>query len=296
MSLTHTATFHVRHYELDPYGHVNNVMYLRYMQEAAFAASAAVGYPLTRYTAMQRLWVIHETQIEYLRPLTYGDVVEVKTWVADFGKMRSRRMYEIRRAGDEVLAAKGYSDWVFMDTATERPAAIPPELSAAFCPEGQPPVIKRQPFPTPPPAPTGAFRLRRAVEWRDVDAVQHVNNATYLVYTGECSFAVGTAFGWPHTRAWQAGFAFLTLGHHVEYRTSAVYGDELELTTWLSKVGAASAMRHFEITRVRDGKLVARVNTEYVCVDRTTLKPIRIPADFRADLASNVARSPHLLF
>jgi len=289
MPLTHTSTFRVRHYELDPYGHVNNVMYLRYMQEAAFAASAAAGYPLERYQAMQRLWLIHETEIEYLRPLTFGDTVEVTTWVADFSKVRSRRMYVMRRLGDEAPAAKGYSDWVFMDTATERPAAIPAELSAAFWPEGQPPVIKRQPFPAPPPAPAGLFRLRRAVEWRDVDAAQHVNNANYLAYTGECSFAVGAAFGWPHTRAWQAGFAFLTRGHHVEYRASAVYGDELEITTWLSKVGAASATRHFEIIRVSDGKLMARVNTEYVCVHRATLKPIRIPPEFRADLAPNVS-------
>lgn len=289
MPLTHTTTFPVRYYELDPYGHVNNAMYLRYMQEAAFAASAAAGFPLERYQAMQRLWLIRETEIAYVRPLTYGDMVEVKTWVADFSKVRSRRMYEIRRVGEEALAAHGYSDWVFMDTVNERPATIPAELITAFYPEGTPPVLKREPFPTPPPAPAGVFRQRRIVEWRDVDAAQHVNNANYLAYTSECAFAATAAFGWPHTRAWEAGIAFLTRGQRVEYLTAAVYGDELEIASWLSNVGAASATRHFEITRVRDGKRVARVNTESVCVDRTTLKPIRVPAAVRTDLAPNVA-------
>ena len=49
MPLTNTTKFRVRYVECDAYGHVNNANYLRYMQEAAFAASAAVGYDVRRY-------------------------------------------------------------------------------------------------------------------------------------------------------------------------------------------------------------------------------------------------------
>ena len=42
--MIHERAFRVRQYECDPYGHVNHANYLRYMQEAAFDASAAVGY------------------------------------------------------------------------------------------------------------------------------------------------------------------------------------------------------------------------------------------------------------
>ena len=49
----HTATFRVRHYECDAYGHLNNANYARYMQEAAFDASAAVGYGKDRYGSGQ---------------------------------------------------------------------------------------------------------------------------------------------------------------------------------------------------------------------------------------------------
>ena len=97
MPLTHVRTFRVRHYECDAYGHVNYANYLRYMQEAAFDASAAAGYDLDRYEAMGRHWLVRETDIEYLRPLRYGDTVQVKTWVADFRRIRSRRAYEFRR-------------------------------------------------------------------------------------------------------------------------------------------------------------------------------------------------------
>ena len=81
----------MRHYECDAYGHVNHANYLRYMQETAFDASAAVGYDVARYEAIGRQWLVRETDITYLRPLVYGDTVIVKTWVADFRRVRSRR-------------------------------------------------------------------------------------------------------------------------------------------------------------------------------------------------------------
>ena len=49
MQHIHERTFRVRYYECDAYGHVNHANYLRYMQETAFDASAAVGYEIARY-------------------------------------------------------------------------------------------------------------------------------------------------------------------------------------------------------------------------------------------------------
>ena len=52
MPAIHYETFRVRYYECDAYGHLNNTNYLRWMQEAAFAASSAVGYDFARYNEM----------------------------------------------------------------------------------------------------------------------------------------------------------------------------------------------------------------------------------------------------
>jgi acyl-CoA thioester hydrolase len=149
MSATHTTAFHVRHYECDAYGHLNNANYARYMEEAAFEASAAVGYDRARYQAMGVLWLARETEIEYLQPLRYGDTVTVKTWVADFRRVRSRRQYEFWR-GDDLLA-RASTDWVYLETATLRPAIIPPEMVAAFAPDGLVETETRPRFPAPPP-------------------------------------------------------------------------------------------------------------------------------------------------
>lgn len=132
MPLTHVRTFRVRHHECDAYGHVNHANYLRYMQEAAFDATAAAGYDLAHYEAMGCHWLARETDIEYLRPLHYGDSVLVKTWVADFRRVRSLRAYEFRLAESGELAARAHTEWVFLDSVTLRPTLIPRELKVAF--------------------------------------------------------------------------------------------------------------------------------------------------------------------
>ncbi|MBL8059021.1 MAG: acyl-CoA thioesterase [Anaerolineales bacterium] len=289
MPLTHTRAFRVRFDECDAYGHVNNAVYLRYMQETAFDASAAAGFGAARYTAMGRLWLTHDTQIDYLRPLAYGDTVAVTTWVADFARVRSRRMYELRQAGSGELVAQAHTDWVFLDAASRRPAPIPADLIRAFFLDEPAPQLKREPFPAAPPPPPGPFSVRRRVEWRDVDTAGIVNNPNYLAYVAEAGFAVSEAHGWPHQRMEAAGFGILARRHRLEHRRPAGYGDELLITTWASAMRAASGVRHYQITRAADGELVTRVHSQYVWVDRRTLKPIRIPADFLADFAPNIA-------
>jgi acyl-CoA thioester hydrolase len=292
MPLTHVRTFRVRHYECDAYGHVNNVNYLRYMQEAAFDASAAAGYDLARYAEMGFHWLVRDSDIEYLRPLRYGDSVIVKTWVADFRRVRSRRAYELRVAASGELAARAHTEWVFVDSVSGAPAPIPPEMILAFFPEAQPEQTPpRERFPAAPPAPPGVFRMRRMVRWQDIDPAQHVNNAVYLAYIEDCGVQVASAYGWPAARMWADGFAILSRRHRIAYREPAELDDEIEIATWISGVKRATATRHYVLTRLADGARLAAAHTIYVWTDIATGRPIRIPTKFLADFMPNVARA-----
>lgn len=287
MPAIHTETFRVRHCECDAYGHLNNANYARYMEEAAFEASAAVGYDQRRYEAIGALWLARETRIEYLLPLRYRDMVTVKTWVDDFRRVRSRRRYEFYR--DDELAARASTDWVYLDRQTLRPASVPPEMVRAFAPEGMDDnPTPRAPFPAQPPPPPGVFTMRRRVEWRDIDTAQHVNNAAYLNYIEDAGIQVAAAFGWPMARIQQAGFAIIARQHHIEYRVPAVLDDELELATWVSDGKRATAIRHYTIKRPATGDLIAQASTLWVWVDVQTMRPIRIPPQFMADFAANI--------
>ena len=290
MPLVFERAFRVRHYECDPYGHVNHVNYLRYMQQAAMDASEAAGYDVARYQAMGRLWFVRETDIEYLHPLVYGDTVIVKTWVLDFRRVRSRRAYELRRASDGLLVAQATTDWVFLDSRTERPVTVPPEMIAAFVPEGlSGEGDRREPFPPAPTPPPDVFTTTVRVAWHDLDAAGHVNNANYMVYLEECGIQVAEAYGWPPERMFAAGFGIVARRYRIEYYQSARYGDELTLATWYSHPRRTSATRHYTITRTRDGALIARASVIWVWIDLATGQPMRIPPDFAADFAANRA-------
>ena len=288
MPLTHERTFRVRHYECDAYGHVNNTNYLRYMQETAFDASAAAGYDLARYAALGHHWLVRETEIEYLAALRYGDSVRVRTWVEDFRRVRSRRAYELYRVGDGALAARGATDWVYVNDQTSQPARIPAEMAATFLPDGAPAARPRRRLPNAPPAPPGKFAMRRKVMWQEIDPAGHVNNAQYLAYVSDCGFEVAEAYGWPADHMQAAGFGILVRRLQIEYLEPALLGDELEVATWAYNMRRATASRVYTLTRVKDGGAIARADVFYAWVSLKTGMPARIPEEFRQAFAANV--------
>lgn len=289
MAVVHKSQFVVREYECDSYGHLNNANYLRYMQEAAFEASAAVGYSKARYEQLGRLWLARETIIDYLQPLYAGDVLEITTWVADFRQVRSLRRYEFRRAGEDALVAQASTDWVYMDRAAGQVMPVPLEIAAAYSGSDSVERLPRKPFPTPPPAPAGVFNLRQRVEWRDIDAAEHLNNAAYLNYIEEAAIHAAAHYGWPISRSRAAGFAMVARRHHIEYLQPAKLADELDVTTWLFDVRRTSAIRHYRITRPADGAMLAQAQTLWVAVSLETGKPLRVPEQFVRDFAPNIA-------
>jgi YbgC/YbaW family acyl-CoA thioester hydrolase len=292
MPLTHHRTFRVRYYECDAFGHLKQANYLRYMLETALDASAAAGYDVARYEAMGRIWLIRDTEIEVLRSLRYADVVEVKTWVQDFRRVRSRRAYELRQAGSGTLVARALTDWAFLDSTSGRPAAIPPEMKLAFYPEGPPATAPaRDRFPEPPPAPPQVFRQRQRVDWRDLDQAGHVNNAVYLAYIEDCGLRMLRAQGWPLSRLAEEGFTIVARQHRIGYRLPALLDDELEVATWFSGVdaGGATAVRHSTVTRLDDAALLVRASTVHLWVDLQTGKPSPIQNAFLAELGPTIA-------
>ncbi len=286
MPLTHSRTFRVRYYECDPYGFVRPAHLLRYMQEAAFDATAAAGYDIARYEAMGRLWLIRETELEVLQPLTYGDVVEVRTWVADFRRVRSRRAYEFRLCGADTAVVRAVTDWVFLDRAALRPVTIPQELKVAFFPEGVPASAPpRRRFVQPPLPPDGGFRRRRRVVWSDLDQAGHVNNAVYADYVEDCGTEMVAARGWPAARLLAEGAALSSVRHRLEYRLPALPGDELEIVTWFSEISEDRLIRQAQVMRRSDGALLVRAQSVQLWVEQATGRSRPMPARFLSDLS-----------
>lgn len=125
---------------IDGNGHVNNVEYLRWMQEAALLHADELGCTRAVMAAGGR-WVIRSHRIEYLRPAFVGEHVAVLTWVSSVRRVKSLRKYKIIRSEDRAVLAEAETEWIFTDAQTGRLRSIPSEVSSLFVlvPEGQEP-------------------------------------------------------------------------------------------------------------------------------------------------------------
>lgn len=139
------AVFDLRHTvqpsEIDDQGHVGNVEYLRWLQDAAVEHSAVQGWPKERYLELGAVFVVRSHQIEYLQPAFAGDEVKVVTWVSSFQKFTTLRKYQVIRERDNLLLAKAATNWAFISWPNRLPKRFPPELVEAFVlvPEDQEP-------------------------------------------------------------------------------------------------------------------------------------------------------------
>lgn len=115
----------------DQNGHVNNIEYLRWMQDAAMQHSETAGCTANT-NAAGATWVVRTHKIEYLKPAFAGEKVVVLTWVSNFRRVLSLRKYKIIRPADQAVLAEGETDWVFIDTAKGTMKSIPKEVRATF--------------------------------------------------------------------------------------------------------------------------------------------------------------------
>ena len=112
---------------VDRNGHVNNVAYIQWLQDAAVGHARASGC-MQATTAAGAIWVVRTHHIEYLAPAFAGDTLTMLTWVVNFQKVRSLRKYKIIRAADQTVVARAETDWVFVNAKTGRPMTIPDEV------------------------------------------------------------------------------------------------------------------------------------------------------------------------
>lgn len=132
-------TFVVPASDIDELGHASNIAYVRWLQDAAFAHSVAVGLDIDAYRRGGGVFVVRRQEIDYVRPVLRGDTLAVRTWIDTTMAAKSIRATEmVRQApdGTEEIVLRARTTWGFVDLATGRPMRIPPFVRDAF---GMPP-------------------------------------------------------------------------------------------------------------------------------------------------------------
>ena len=115
--------------DIDELGHVNNAVWVQWIQDVAVAHWHAVARA-EHHDAY--IWVIVRHEIDYLRPALAGDTVTGTTWVGEAPKgARFDRLMEFTGA-DGKVRVRARTTWAILDRATGRPLRVPADVIAPF--------------------------------------------------------------------------------------------------------------------------------------------------------------------
>jgi acyl-CoA thioester hydrolase len=117
---------------VDENGHVNNVVYVQWMQDVAALHSDIQGSNRSLYRKLGTTWVARSHWIEYRSPAFAGDPIDILSWVSDFKRSSSLRKYKFVRTSDQKILALAETRWVYVSTKTGRPCTIHDEVMNSF--------------------------------------------------------------------------------------------------------------------------------------------------------------------
>jgi acyl-CoA thioester hydrolase len=115
--------------DIDELGHVNNAVWVRWIQDIATAHWQAVA-PLEHQEAY--IWVVTRHEIDYLRAVLPGETVTGRTWIPD-GPRGARFDRHVEFVGEDGKPrVRARTTWAILDRASGRPLRVPAEVAAPF--------------------------------------------------------------------------------------------------------------------------------------------------------------------
>jgi acyl-CoA thioester hydrolase len=119
--------------DIDAYGHVNNSIYLTWLDRAAWSHSGALGVPLSQCMRLRRGMAAQRIEIDYLRPALRADQVQAATWIVSAdARLRAERRFQVRRVADGATLARARVDYVCINLDSGRAARMPAVFAQAY--------------------------------------------------------------------------------------------------------------------------------------------------------------------
>lgn len=120
-------TLAVQPADIDQQNHVNNTVYVRWIQEVATAhwnaaapAPGAIG------------WVVLRHEIDYKSSACLGDQIVLRTWVGKATRLTFERFVEVLRQSDRKILATARTLWVPINPETGKPTRVSTEVRECF--------------------------------------------------------------------------------------------------------------------------------------------------------------------
>lgn len=265
-------------------GHVNNVTYVDYLQEARIDMFAVhAGFSGVADLAEGVVVVRHE--VDFVSPLVFRtEPVLIDVWVTHVGPATFTMAYEVydERRGAErrvyLRARSVLAPYVFAGEHPRRLTATEREVLARFLEPGEP--RRRIGGPG---RPRHVFGVK--VRFSDVDVYRHVNNVKYFEYFQEARIQYVMSL----LRDGEGWREHVVARTDVEYRRPVLFRlRPYEVHSWVSHLGSRSFTISSEIRDPDDGAVLARAHVVMVTFDSVAQRSAEMSADQRARLEAEL--------
>lgn len=274
--------------DLDLLGHVNNVVYVDYLQEARVDMLRTHG-PATRTGELAEGAVVVRHEVSYLAPLTFAfRPVRIECWVTEIRIASFTMAYEVfdddptLEGGRRVYlrASTVLTPYVF---ATERPRRLS-DVERETLAEFLEPAERIRPLSLSPVRRDVRGHYPVQVRFSDVDVYQHVNNVKYFEYLQEARIVL-TAALWEDLPPGTPEVSIVVAQTDVDYKVPILFRPEpYDVWSWVSRVGRRSATIESVIC---DGDTVlSQARVTIVFFDRATQRSTEPPDVHRERLRS----------
>lgn len=128
----HVIEVTVQDQHIDLMRHTNNVVYLQWLEELAWAHSIALGLGPAEYEALGHGMVVRQHELTYLQATRLGEKLALGTWLTFADKTSLHRHYQFIRVDDGVTVFRGRTHFVCVDIAQGRVRRMPPAFQEAY--------------------------------------------------------------------------------------------------------------------------------------------------------------------
>ena len=121
------------------------------------------------------------------------------------------------------------------------------------------------------------FEQKIHISEHDIDRQGRVNNVCYVQWMQDIATAHTASKGWDMARYGALGQGWVVRQHSVTYKRPALLGDVISATTWIASFASRQCMRRYLFVRESDNAVLVEAETQWVYIDITSGKPVRVP-------------------
>lgn len=119
--------------DIDEFDHVNNAVYVQWMEECAWQHSIDLGLGFAEYQALDRGMAVLRHEIDYLAAGYEGEALEMATWIPHSEqRIRMDRYFQLKRVADGVTLLRAKTTFVCIELSTGRPKRMPVEFIKGY--------------------------------------------------------------------------------------------------------------------------------------------------------------------